>query len=86
MKSISLIETISLFILENLPNTFITRRFQINTVWSTPNLAPCASSIAPFLFRVRDHRVFIVDFKLESILGDEFILIAKPDIYRLISS
>ena len=86
LKSIGLIEITSLFTLENLPNTFITGRFQINAVWLTPNLGPYASSIAPFFFGIRDHKVFIVDFQLESILKDEFVLITKSDMRPLISS
>ena len=80
LKSIGLIKTTSLFTSKTAPNAFIKGRFQIDAVWSTPNLAPSSSSIALFSFGVRDHRAFIVDFQLESILGDDFISMAKPEI------
>ena len=86
LKFIGLIETTSLFISKNPLNTFITGRFQNDVVWLTPNLAPCTSSITPFSFRVGDYRAFIVDFQLESILGDKFIPMVKPNICYLISS
>ena len=80
LKLIRLIEIISLFTLKTLLNIFIMRRFQIDTLWLMPNLALSASSIALFSFGIRDHRAFIVDFQLESILGDDFISIAKSKI------
>ena len=86
LKSIGLIETTSLFTSKTPPNTFTTRRFKIDAAWTTPNLAPSSSIIAPFSFGVGYHRVFIVDFQVESILGDEIIPMAKPDTRRLISS
>ena len=44
------------------------------------------SSIAPFYFRVGHHRVIIVNFLIELIIEDEFVLMAKPSIRKLISN
>ena len=52
----------------------------------SPLPAPSTLSIAPFSFEVGDHQAFIVDFQLDSLLGDEFVPIAKPEIRHLISS
>ena len=47
-------------------------------------MIPNALSIAPFHFEVVDYRTFIVDFPMNLITGDEFVLIAKLSIRRLI--
>ena len=54
-------------------------------MWVTLNLVPYSISITLFYFEVGNHRVFIVDFLYEVLLGNEFVPIVKPNIRRLIS-
>ena len=67
-------------------STFIIGSTQINMVWVSPNIAPVALSIMPFYFRAGDHRVFLINFTLELLEEDEFILIVKPAMRQLILS
>jgi len=65
--------------------TFHEERYQIDAVWVSPLLKPCTSSIAPFYLEAGNHIIFIVDFPIELVMGDRFILICRPSIRRLIS-
>ena len=49
-------------------------------------MALVALSMIPFYFEAGDYRVFIIDFPLELLEEEEFILIVKPSIRRLILS
>ena len=49
-------------------------------------MIPYTSSITPFYFEVGDHRVIIIDFPMKLLTGDEFVLMAKSKIKRIISS
>ena len=44
-----------------------------------------AASIALFYLGAGDHRIFVVDFLKELIIGGGFILLCEPSIRRLIS-
>ena len=48
-------------------------------------MTPSASSITPFYFGVEDYRAIIVNFLMELITGDEFVLITKSSMRRLLS-
>ena len=65
--------------------TFYKGRYQIDTVWVSPFLRSCAFSIAPFYLGVGNYRIFIIDFPMELVMGDRFILICRPSMRRLIS-
>ena len=41
--------------------------------------------MAPFYLGAGDHRIFIVDFPMELVMGDRFIPICRPSMRRLIS-
>ena len=56
---------------------------KLDTVWVSPSLCPKAISISPFLFSVGDHRVIIVDFDIDLILGSGFIPICPIQMRRL---
>ena len=86
LTSLGLIETSKLFSNKPLPAIYFRGRHQIDAVWVIPNINPTIVSITPFYFRAGNHRLFVLDFQLETILGSEFIPICKVDIKRLISS
>ena len=48
-------------------------------------MCPRSASIAPFHLREGDHRIFVVGFPKELIVGDDFIPLCKPSVRRLIS-
>jgi len=50
-----------------------------------PNTRPLVVSITLFYFGVGDHRSFVLDFSLDTILGLEFIPMYRINIRRLIS-
>ena len=58
---------------------------QIDAIWILANLEVKATSICPYIFSIGDYRVIIIDFSMKLIIEDEFILIVKSSIRRLIS-
>ena len=86
LTSLGLIEMSKLFSNKPPPATYFRDRHQIDAVWVTPNINPTTVSITPFYFGAGNHRLFILDFQLETILGSEFIPMYKVDMRRLISS
>ena len=48
-------------------------------------MCPRATSIAPFHLGVGDHRIFVVDFPKDLIMGEDFILLCKQSMRRLVS-
>ena len=46
---------------------------------------PRAASIAPFYLGVGDHRIFVVDFPKDFIIGEGFVPLCKPSMRRLVS-
>ena len=84
-KEIRLTESTSFFHSRAPPAMFVEGRYQIDRVWSSLRLRPCTASIAPFYLGVGDHRIFIVNFPKELIIGEGFVPIYKPSIRRLIS-
>ena len=84
-KEIRLIESTSFFYSGAPPTTFIEGRNQIDRVWSSLRSRLYTTSIALFHLDVGDHRIFIVNFPKELIIGEGFVPIYKPSIRRLIS-
>ena len=83
-KQLGLLETTDLFYQGPEQPTFYKGRHQINAVWISPSLRPCASSMALFYLGAGDHRVFIVDFPMEYIIGSRFVLMCYSSMRRLI--
>ena len=54
-------------------------------MWTTPNTILSSLSIILHYFEVGDYRYFVVDFPIEIILGNRFILIVKAEMRRLTS-
>ena len=46
---------------------------------------PRAASIAPFHLGVEDHRIFVVDFPKDLIMGEGFVPLCKLSMRRLVS-
>ena len=65
--------------------TYFRGRYQIDTVWVTPNIIPSVASIVLLNFGVGNYRVFVIDFLTELILGNKFMLIYKVEMKRLIT-
>ena len=42
-------------------------------------------SIASFYLGVGDHRIFVVDFPKDLIMGEGFVLLCKPSMRKLVS-
>ena len=84
-KELGLVKSTSRFTSDPSPNIFITERHQIDAVWSSLNMIPSTSSITLFHFSIGDHRIIIIDFPIEFMIGDEFVLMAKLSMRRLIS-
>lgn len=47
-------------------------------VWVIPNLYPTTFSFTPFYFKVGNHRVMLVNFKLDYLLEEDYIPFYKP--------
>ena len=59
---------------------------KIDAVWVTSVLDARAASLCAFNFSAEDHRAFIVDIDVASILGDEHVTICTPETRKLTSS
>ena len=84
-QSLGLLEIIEIFYQSVEQPTFHEERHQIDKVWVSPLLKPYTSSIALFYLGIGDYRIFIIDFPIELVIGDRFILICRPSMRRLIS-
>ena len=84
-RLLGLLETMEMFYQGPEQPIFHEERHQIDAVWVSPNLRPCASSMAPFYMGAGDHRIFVVDFSIDMVMGSRFILICKLSMRRLIS-
>ena len=82
-NSLGLIEIASLFSNEPPPASHITGLKQICRVWISPNILPSTASMLPHYFGVGDYRYLVLDFLKELFLGDGFIPIYKPGMWRL---
>ena len=65
------------------PVLYIMGLKQICSIWLSPNLQLSAVYTLPHYFGVRDYQCMILDFPKESFLGNGFILIYKPEMWRL---
>jgi len=54
-------------------------------VWVIPNLYPTTFSFTPFYFKVGNHRVMLVNFKLDYLLEEDHIPLYQTCIWRLVS-
>ena len=52
------------------PASYFRGRHQIDGIWCSLNVIPTAVTLCPFHFGVEDHRAYIVDFRLTSMLGE----------------
>jgi len=68
------------------PNSFFKGTRQLDAIWVSPSLHPKSTSITPHFFGVGDHRTIIVDFDVESILGNGFIPFCPQKMRRLNTS
>ena len=83
LQSAGLIELSSLFSNDRPLASHTSGSKQIDAVWATPNVNPTNLSILPHHFAVGDHRCFIVDFPMDSFMGDGFVPIVRPEMRQL---
>jgi len=65
--------------------TFAEGQHQIDGVWSSLRMHPRAASIVLFHLGVGDHRIFVVDFPKDLIMGEGFVPLCKLSMRRLVS-
>ena len=55
----------------------------IDGIWATPDIQVANACVMPAGYGIGDHRLFIVDFVLSSLIGDTTIHIQRPAARRL---
>ena len=85
-KSIGLIETITHFTCNTSPASHVNKSKQINGVWVSSDLAISKASFCPHHLDVGDHRVIMVCFEKNILLGSDYLPTAPIPMRRLASS
>jgi hypothetical protein len=59
-------------------STFFRGSKPINGVWATSDIAVCNATIMPAGFGIRDHRLFVIDFAMQDLVGVHPPKIVRP--------
>ena len=85
LKRQDLLNLLAYFCSDPPPASHIIGSKQMCGVWTSPNLRPISGSMLPHYFGVGDHRCFVLDFSVDTFLGEGFVPICKPEMRRLTS-
>ena len=85
-NNLSLIESYKYISNQPPPNSFFKGCKQLDIVWTSSTLTPSTIAITPHFFSVGDHRIIVVDFDIDLVMGSGYILFYPQKMRRLISS
>ena len=83
LTGLGLQEVVSQFTGKRLGATFFRGSKPIDGVWATGDLEVVNACVMPVGYGVGDHRLFVVDFTIESMVGDTPQRICRPGLRRL---
>ncbi len=68
---------------EKLGPTYFRGSIPIDRIWATPDIQIANACVMPAGYGIGDHRLFVVDFVLSSLIGDSTTHIQRPAVRRL---
>ncbi len=68
-SDLAMVEVVGDFTRQPLPATYFRGSKPIDAIWATPDVKVTGACVMPSGYGIGDHRLFVVDFSLSSIVG-----------------